>query len=309
MTPTMSQFDRTVAEYGPLMRRAATAAVVTGVALVAIKTVAYVVTDSIAMMASLADSALDVIVSFINLLAVRTALTPADHEHRFGHGKAEPLAGLAQGAFIAGSTMLLVTESVKRLIMPQPVVHGTVGLVVLVVSTVAALVLVLQQRYVVRRTGSIAIKADFMHYLADILINIGVFIAIVLATSFGWLIADPIMGLLVAAALGWSVFSIVRQSWNQLMDRELPDADRERIKQIVMRHEAVRDMHDLRTRTAGVHAFIQVHIELDPALSLMAAHRVSDEVEIALNAAFPDAEVIIHQDPEGYESIADLAKS
>ncbi|MGC9953378.1 MAG: cation diffusion facilitator family transporter [Rhizomicrobium sp.] len=309
MMPTASQFDRTVAEHGPLMRRVALAAVVTAAFLVAIKTLAFILTDSMAMMASLADSALDVFASFVNLLAVRTALTPADREHRFGHGKAEPLAGLAQSAFIAGSSAFLVIESTERLLEPRPIEHGTAGLVVMGISIAATVVLVTAQQVVVRRTKSIAIGADRMHYLSDILVNVGVVIGIVLATNFGILIADPIVGLLVAAVLAVGVWHVFRQSYNQLMDRELPDADRERIKQIVMGHPAVRDMHDLRTRAAGVHAFIQVHIELDPALSLMSAHAVADEVEAALGEAFPNAEVIIHEDPEGYEAVAGLAKS
>jgi ferrous-iron efflux pump FieF len=309
MTPTTSAFDRTVAKHGPLMRRVALAAVVTAALLVAIKTLAFILTDSMAMMASLADSALDVFASFVNLLAVRTALTPADREHRFGHGKAEPLAGLAQSAFIAGSSAFLVIESTERLLEPRPIEHGTAGLVVMGLSIAATLVLVTAQQVVVRRTGSIAIGADRMHYLSDILVNIGVVIGIVLATNFGILIADPIVGLLVAGVLAVGVWHVFRRSYDQLMDRELPDADRERIKQIVMRNSAVRDMHDLRTRAAGVHAFIQVHIELDPSLSLMSAHAVADEVEAALNEAFPNAEVIIHEDPEGYEAVAGLAKS
>ena len=309
MTPTTSPFDRTILEHGALMRRVALAAVVTGLFLVAIKIVAFIVTDSMAMMASLSDSALDVIGSFVNLLAVRTALTPADHEHRFGHGKAEPLAGLAQGAFIAGSATFVVIEAIKRLLEPRPVEHGLVGLVVMAVSIVAAVSLVVAQRYVVRRTGSIAINADFMHYLGDIVVNLGVVAAIVLATSFALPAADPIIGILVAFLLAAGSWNVFRQSYNQLMDRELPDADRERIKSIVMHHPAVHDMHDLRTRAAGVRAFIQVHIELDPTLSLMSAHAVADEVEAALNQAFPNAEVIIHEDPEGYEAVAALAKS
>jgi len=309
MTATVSQFDRTVAQHETLMRRTAMAAVVTGCVLVAVKTVAYILTGSIAMMASLVDSAMDIIVSSVNLLAVRHALTPADREHRFGHSKAEPLAGLLQGAFIAGSTLLLVTESVKRLITPQPVEHGLFGIVVIAVSTAACVALVIQQHRVVRRTGSIAIRADFLHYLADILINLGVVLAIVLATGFGWLIADPVMGLIVAAALIWSVVSILRQSYDQLMDRELPDGDRERIKTIVMTHPGVFDMHDLRTRAAGVRSFIQLHIELDPALSLYRAHAIADEVEAGIGAAFPHAEIIIHQDPEGFEKPGPLAKS
>ena len=309
MTSPASQFERTVAEHGALMRRVALAAVVTGIFLVAIKIVAFIITDSMAMMASLSDSALDVIGSFVNLLAVRTALTPADREHRFGHGKAEPLAGLAQGAFIAGSATFLVIEAIKRLLEPRPVENGFVGLVVMAVSIAAAVGLVVAQRIVVRRTGSIAINADFMHYLGDIVVNLGVVVAIVLATTVRLPAADPIIGILVALLLAAGSWNVFRQSYNQLMDRELPDADRERIKRIVMQNPAVRDMHDLRTRAAGVRAFIQVHIELDPALSLMAAHAVSAAVEAGLNHAFPNAEVIIHQDPEGYEAVAALAKS
>jgi ferrous-iron efflux pump FieF len=240
---------------------------------------------------------------------VRTALTPADREHRFGHGKAEPLAGLAQSAFIAGSSAFLVIESISRMVAPRAIEHGTVGLVVMGISIAATLVLVTAQQVVVRRTGSIAIGADRMHYISDILVNVGVVIGIVLATNFGILIADPIVGLVVAAVLAVGVWRVFSQSYDQLMDRELPDADRERIKLIVMQNQAVHDMHDLRTRASGVRAFIQVHIELDPALSLMAAHAVADEVEGALNQAFPSAEVIIHQDPEGYEAVAALAKS
>ncbi|MGA7675811.1 MAG: cation diffusion facilitator family transporter [Rhizomicrobium sp.] len=309
MTPAVSQYESTIAEHGALMRRVALAAVVTGLFLVAIKIIAFIVTDSVAMMASLADSALDVIGSFVNLLAVRHALTPADREHRFGHGKAEPLAGLAQGAFIAGSAMFLVVESAERLIAPRPVEHGFAGLAVMAVSIAAAICLVVAQRFVVKRTGSIAINADFMHYLGDIGVNLGVIVAIVLATTFRLQAADPVIGILVAFLLAAGSWNVFRQSCNQLMDRELPDADRERIKRIVMRHPEVHDMHDLRTRAAGLRAFIQVHIELDPALGLMAAHKIADEVEAALNEAFPNAEVIIHEDPEGYEAVAGLAKS
>jgi len=277
--------------------------------LVAIKAVAFIVTDSIAMMASLADSALDVIGSFVNLLAVRHALTPADAEHRFGHGKAEPLAGLAQSAFIAGSSVFLVIESAQRLTAPRPVENGFAGLVVMGLSVAAAIGLVVAQRFVVRRTGSVAIHADFMHYLGDIVVNFGVVIAIVLSSSFHLLYADPIIGILVALVLAAGSWNVFGQSYNQLMDRELPDEDRARIRAIALRHPDVRDMHDLRTRAAGVRCFIQLHIEMDPAFSLMRSHGVADDVEAAIQAAFPNAEIIIHQDPEGYESPPALAKS
>ena len=151
------------------------------------------------------------------------ALTPADHEHRFGHGKAEPLAGLAQSAFIAGSSAFLVIESISRMIEPRPIEHSTIGLVVMAVSIAATLVLVTAQQVVVRRTGSIAIGADRMHYLSDIVVNIGVVIGILLASNFHILIADPIVGLVVAAILALGVWRVFEQSYDQLMDRELPD--------------------------------------------------------------------------------------
>ena len=297
------------AAHGTMMRRVALAAVCTATFLVVLKAVAFILTDSVAMMASLADSALDVFASFINLLAVRHALTPADAEHRFGHGKAEPLAGLAQSAFIAGSSAFLVIESVDRMIAPRPVAHGTAGLIVMGVSIAVTVVLVIAQQFVVRRTGSIAIGADRLHYVSDILVNAGVAIGILLATSFGILIADPIVGLLVAAMLAVGVWHVFRQSYDQLMDHELPDEDRAHIRAIALRHPDVRDMHDLRTRAAGVRCFIQLHIEMDPAFSLMRSHGVADDVEAAIQAAFPNAEIIIHQDPVGYESPAALAKS
>jgi ferrous-iron efflux pump FieF len=294
-------------QHGPMMIRVAIAAVSVAALLVAMKTVAYIVTDSIAMMASLADSALDVFASFVNLLAIRHALTPADREHRFGHGKAEPLAGLGQGAFIAGSAAFLVIESVSRLIAPHPIEYPLVGLAVMAVSIVTTVMLVIAQRIVVLRTGSIAVGADRMHYLGDIVTNAGVIVGIIASSQFGILIADPIIGILVAAILSWSAVHVFRQSYDQLMDRELPDADRNRIKEIVRRHRDVKSLHDLRTRAAGVHTFIQLHIELDPDIKLVKAHEISDAVEAEIMAAFPHAEVIIHQDPAGVEMPVPLA--
>ena len=298
-----------MAQNGVLMTRAAWAAVGVASLLILLKSVAYIVTDSIAMMASLADSALDLFASSINLLAIRHALTPADAEHRFGHGKAEPLAGLVQAAFIAGSVAFLMIESASRLVEPHPIEKGWLALTIMAVSIATTIALVTLQQIAVRRTGSLAVGADRMHYLGDLLTNAGVIVGIVLSTQFGILEADPVIGMVVAVVLAWSAWHVFRQSYDQLMDHELPEADREKIKAIVMRHAEVRSLHDLRTRAAGVHTFIQLHIELDPAMSLMRSHQVSDEVEGELCAAFPNAEVIIHQDPEGFERPKALAVS
>ena len=294
---------------GSLMRRAALASLAVSLFLVAIKTVAYFASGSVSVLAALADSALDLFTASLNFVAIRSALAPADAEHRFGHGKAEPLAGLAQSAFIAGSALFLVIQSVIRLIAPQPFDHAATAFVIMAISILCAVGLVTYQRHVVAMTGSVAISADRLHYTGDLFTNLGALIAITLVASFGWTRADPVIALMVAAFMIVSAWHVWRKSYDQLMDRELPDIERRRIKDIVMQHAEVRSLHDLRTRAAGVDTFIQVHIELDPAMSLMRAHEVSDAVERDLCHAFPRAEVIIHQDPAGVETPAGLART
>jgi ferrous-iron efflux pump FieF len=288
------------------MRRAARASLGVSLLLVSIKAGAYFASDSVSMLASLADSALDLFTAALNMLAIHESLTPADAEHRFGHGKAEPLAGLAQGAFIAASAIFLVIQSVQRLLAPQPIQHSLQALIVMCVSIFAAILLILYERRVVEKTGSVAVTADAMHYFGDLVANVGVVVAILLVSWLGWLRADPIIALLVSLVMVVSAWSVFRTSLDQLMDHELPDQERQKIIAIVHRHPEVRALHELRTRKAGAAIFIQVHIELDPAMPLSRAHVVSDEVEAALCAAYPDAEVIIHQDPAGLEPEPDL---
>jgi ferrous-iron efflux pump FieF len=284
-----------------LMRSAAIASLAVSVFLVLIKALAYYGSHSVAVLASLTDSGLDLFTSTLNVIAIRSALTPADAEHRFGHGKAEPLAGLAQGAFIAGSASFLIVQAIGRFISPEPVEQGSIALIVMLISVAGAAGLAMYQRHVVKQTGSVAINADNMHYWGDVATNAGVILALILAAGFKMEMADPIIALIVAGVLIWSAWGVFRQSYDQLMDRELPDDARDNIRAVVMRHPEVRNLHDLRTRAAGVHTFIQFHIELDPSISLMRAHEVSDEVEHEICAAFPHAEVIIHQDPAGVE--------
>ena len=284
---------------GRLMRLASYAAVAVAVILVAVKFAAWLVTDSVALLSSLIDSGLDAVASLVNLIAIRHALQPADREHRFGHGKAEALAGLGQAAFVGGSAVFLVFEALPRLAHPQPVSAGVFGIAVMLFSIALTLALVLFQRSVIRRSGSLAVSADSLHYQSDLLVNMTVIAAIVLAQFANLPIADPVLALLIAAYVLWSAWKILRGAYDTLMDRELPDAQRRRIREIVMAHPAVRDMHDLRTRRAGTDAFIQLHIELPADISLQGAHEVSDAIERDLHAAFPQAEVLIHQDPEG----------
>ena len=286
---------------GDLMRGAAIASLAVSVLLVSLKAFAYFASHSVAMLASMADSALDLFTSSLNLFAIRTALTPADAEHRFGHGKAEPLAGLAQAAFIAASALFLVIQAVQRILDPQPVENSGQALAVMAVSIAFAIALIVYQRRVVRKTHSLAVHADAMHYAADLATNIGVVVALVLASYLGWQLADPVIAILVALVMLASALGVGRQSLDQLMDHELPDADRARIARIARDHPAVKNVHELKTRAAGLSTFIQIHLEMDAAMRLTEAHAVSDAVEKAIQAAYPGAEIIIHQDPEGFE--------
>jgi len=284
------------------LRRLATCASVSVAALlIAAKFAAWLETGSVALLSSLVDSLLDAVASLVNLFAVRHAMSPADREHRFGHGKAEPLAVLGQSAFIIGSAMLLFAEAVRRLIWPMPVENPPAGIAVMVFSIAVTIALVLYQRHVVRRTGSIAITADELQYRGDLFVNGSVILALVLSSVLGLPILDPLFGAGIGVWIVYSAVRLVRLSLFQLMDHELPDDERERIREIVQSHPDVVAAHDLRTRTAGPNAFIQIHIEMDGTLSLLRAHEISDEVEAKLRAAYPHAEVIIHQDPEGIE--------
>jgi ferrous-iron efflux pump FieF len=253
------------------------------------------------MLSSLFDSALDLGASSVNLFAIRQAVTPADAEHRFGHGKAEPLAGIVQVAFILGSSLLLLFEVGKHFLEREAVTQEGIGVAVMLVSIVLTLALILFQRQVVKRTESMAVQADSAHYLSDFLANAAVIVALLLTGFTGWWWVDPLFGLLVALFIAYTALSIGKTSLDMLMDREMEDGDRARIKAIVRAHPEVLDLHDLRTRIAGQDRFIQFHLDLEPEISLKEAHRISDAVEADLMAAFPGAEVIIHQDPFGAE--------
>jgi ferrous-iron efflux pump FieF len=284
------------------LRRLATYASVTVAALlIAVKFAAWLETGSVALLSSLVDSLLDIAASLVNLVAVRHAMSPADREHRFGHGKAEPLAVLGQSAFITGSAMLLLAEAVRRLISPVRIENPPAGIAVMIFSIVVTIGLVLYQRHVVRRTGSIAITADELHYRSDVVLNLSVIAALVLGSTLDIPILDPLFGAAIGIWIVYSAVRLARLSLIQLMDHELPDDEREKIRAIAQSHPDVVAAHDLRTRVAGPTAFIQIHIEMNGTLSLIRAHEISDEVEAELRAAYPNAQVIIHQDPEGVE--------
>ncbi len=282
-----------------LMRRATYAAVATAAILVAIKLVAWALTGSVALLSTLIDSLLDGAASLVNLLAVRHALTPADREHRFGHGKAEPLAGLAQSAFVGGSGIFLIIQSVERLVNPQPVSRPEIGIAVMLISILLTVGLVAFQKYVVRQTRSVAVNADSLHYAGDVLINASVILSLGLGAWLGWALLDPLFAIAIALYLLFTAKGIAQEALTHLMDHEFPEEERLRIKRIARTHPGVANVHDLRTRSSGTISFIQLHLEMDGALNLLEAHEIADSVEQKLRDAFPDTEVIIHQDPAG----------
>jgi ferrous-iron efflux pump FieF len=279
------------------MTRAAYASVSAGLFLTAIKLVAYIFTGSVALLTSLIDSFIDVVTSLLNMFAVRQSLVPADKEHRFGHGKVESLAGLVQAAFICGSVLFILHEAFNKLVHPARVEHGVMGIAVMLVSIMVTIALVMYQRRVIRQTGSVAINADSLHYTSDLWFNISVIAAIVLSYYFDLVLADPVIALGIAAYIIYNAWHIAMTCLDQLMDRELADEDRENIRQIALSNTGVMDVHGLRTRKSGLDIFIQLHLEMDRKLDLETAHEIAMDVEEKICAAYPGADIIIHQDP------------
>lgn len=286
-----------------LMRLATIASVCAATLLVVAKAIVYFDSKSVALLSSLADSALDLLASGVTLLAVRYALSPADAEHRFGHGKAEPLSGLGQAAFVAGSAVLIMVEAISRFRHPAPAADSTAGIGVMLFSIAVTLVLLIFQRYVIRRTGSLAVSGDSAHYAGDLLMNIAVIAALFLSTNLGIAWADPAFGVGISVFMLTNATAIARRAASSLMDHELPQGDRDRIVHIALQHPKVKQVHALRTRSSGFKKFIQMHIELPGGLTLLEAHRISDDVEKAVESEFPEADIIIHQDPEGVAEV------
>ncbi len=268
-----------------------------GAFLVLLKGMAWSFTDSLSMMSSLADSLLDVMASAVNFAAVRYALQPPDEEHRFGHGKAEDLAGFAQSTFICGSGLFLVVEGIRRFFWPEPVQHSMLGIAVMLISIAVTLGLVLYQRHVVRMTNSQVVKADSLHYMSDLLTNSAVIAALILSPALGWHAADAVFALLIAGYLIFTAAKMGYHAFQNLMDHEFSNEDRVKIEDIVRDSSGVLGLHDLRTRRSGGNGFIQLHLDLDPEMTLRQAHVISDTVEGKLRNAFPNTEILIHQDP------------
>ena len=282
--------------YSQLIKLATWASVVAAISLIGVKTWGWDQTQSVSLLASLIDSTMDSAASLINFFAIRYAMAPADKEHRFGHGKAEALAGLAQALMILVSIGLLLTQTLGRLWHPLVVENTPMGISIMLVSMALTGALVVFQWYVVNRTQSNAIKADSLHYTSDFLMNFGVIIALLLA-SIGYHGADPYFALSIGAFVVYSAWGIAQSAFHLLLDHELSDEQRHLITQLALTQPQVIGMHDLRSRQSGHMQFIQLHLELQENMLQLEAHDVAEALEHRIMAVFPYADVIIHLDP------------
>ena len=298
----MTEVGRAEAEQRARLKRlAATAGLGVAISLVLLKLVAAVWSGSLAVLASLVDSMADVGGSAVTYFSVRISQLPPDRAHRFGHGKAESLSALAQATVVMASAIFIVIDAIRAVGNSEQVTATGPALVVIVFSTLVTAALVAFQRSVVQRTGSQAIAADRLHFTSDLATNLAVILSLVLVQLFGWRWIDPAFGAAIALVLIWGACRIAAAAVRTLMDHELPTASRDNIKAIVMAHPEVQGMHDLRTRESGSTTFIELHIELDPEMTVAAAHKVTDALEAELGAAFPESGIIIHQEPAGLD--------
>jgi len=282
--------------YARLVNRAALAATTLASVLLLVKIFAWWYTGSVSLLAALVDSLVDIAASLTNLFVVRYSLQPADAEHTFGHGKAESLAALAQSMFISGSALFLFLTGLQHLATPNEMRAPMVGIVVTLVALFSTLALVTFQRWVVKKTRSLAIRADMLHYQSDVIMNGAILLALGLSW-YGFRRADALFALGIGV---WILYSALRMGYEAvqaLLDRALPDEDRQMIIDIAANWPGVQGAHDVRTRQSGPTRFIQLHLEMDDDLPLFQAHKMAEEVEKALLDRFPGSDVIIHQDP------------
>lgn len=282
-----------------LALRAGLASIAVVTLLIVIKTIAYLVSFSASILASLVDSVTDAAVSVMSFMAIRESLKPPDKNHRHGHGKIEGLAAVLQGIFIAGAALFLGIEAIGRLANPQPVGAYGLGVAVMVVSIILSVLLVVYQQRIMRNAPSLAVEADRAHYASDIAINGGVIAALALQYFGAPVWVDAVFALCVAMMLSRTAFKVGRKGIDMLLDHELPKETREQIKEIILNDRRVHSVHDIRTRASGMNIHISFDIEVDDTLTLKAAHDIAVDVELELLKEFPNAEIMIHVDPLG----------
>ncbi len=279
------------------MKTASLASMAVAFVLIILKLITFLITGSMAILSSLFDSIQDSMTSTVNLIAIRHATEPADNHHRFGHGKAQALGGVSQAFIIGVAALFLLKESIHRLFEPQEITDIGLGIGITVFALILTVFLTRFQKYVIKVTGSLSIKADMAHYTGDILMNIGVIVSMLVSCYLGWTSVDALFGIGVAVYLLIVVYQIIVESFRMLMDTEMPPAFRKKIKDLTLSFDAVKEMHDLKTRQSGECIFIQFCIHLDKDLTLEKAHDISDEIEEKIISAVPEAQVIIHIEP------------
>lgn len=294
-----SSFGMGREETAALTRRVTTLSVATAAVLTALKAFVWIASGSVSVLASLADSGLDLLAALGTFLAVRYAAAPPDAEHRFGHGKAEAFASLVQAGLVFASAALIGQEAIVRLIHPRPLAREGWAIGVMVISTGLTAILITAQTMVLRRTRSVAVSGDRAHYTADLASNLVALAAIAASVLVGFNGFDALGGLGVAAVLLWGAVRVFREASNELLDHELPDEARQRIVDLMTEDPRLTGVHQLRTRASGPIVHIQMHCDLDPDLSLETAHQVLVAAERRVLGAFPAADIIIHADPRG----------
>ena len=290
-----------------LNRSAAYASISVSLLLAGLKVWAVLATGSTAMLGSLADTALDLVASLATLAGVWVAAQPDDDNHRFGHGKAEALAAMFQVVLISISALGLGVRAVDQWFAGTRPEGAEGGIVVSAVAMGATVALLAWQRYVIRKTGSLAISTDHVHYQSDLMLNLAVIAALAFDQYLGLAGADAVFGLAIALWLGWGAWGASQEAIEQLMDHEWPEEKKARFLEVIARHPELRGLHDLRTRTSGNRDFVQFHMAVDPDMSVRTAHDVMDEIEAKLMSEFPGVEILIHPDPEGLVNETGLA--
>ncbi|MCT8580058.1 cation diffusion facilitator family transporter [Glaesserella parasuis] len=283
-------------QYNQYVKRAANFAVIVAATLIIAKAFAWWQTGSMAILAAMTDSLVDLFASLTNMLVLRFALQPADDDHTFGHGKAESLAALAQSAFITGSATFLLLQGIQRLTEPQLVQSSELGIAISLFSIVLTAALVWYQKKVVKLTQSPAIEADSLHYQTDLYMNAAILVAMIL-NIYGVIYADAVFAIGIALYILFNAAKMCWEAVQSLLDKALPQEEVDQIWAIALQHPRIIGIHDVKTRRAGAIRFIQLHLELDDHLPLVVAHDITDSLEQKILAVFPHSEVIIHQEP------------
>ena len=289
----------------PLVRSASIASLLVASTLIVLKYYGWVATTSVSLLGSLADSLIDFLASVFVFIAISYSLLPADAKHRFGYGKSEGLAAFIQSLLIGISGIYVCFESIKRLLNPSQISQPSIAIWIILISIALTITLVMYQKYVVKKSKSMAIESDQYHYLTDTFVNLSVLFSIVITGWTRFVFIDALVGLLISGVVLYTSVTLLKKSFKILLDQEIQSDDRDRIKEIALDHPKVLGFHDLRTRDTGRKYIIQFHLELDPNMSLLESHEITDEVTDNVLKLYPDSELIIHTDPLGIDEVRD----